>query len=168
MWLTAEFGDIESVAEAIGALQAGGFSSEAMDVFSTEPVELPQGLLERPSRMTRVAVASAAVFCVLAVVFVRYTQGDYRIVTGGMPLFSWWPTGVIFFEFMMFGGISATFVMFLIESGLLTRGGSLPAPVLDAGRIHVRLECEPRRAEAAFECFQRAGALDVEKAGNLL
>lgn len=166
MWLTAEFGDIQSVAAAIAALKARGFPPAAMDVFSTEPVELPEGLLDRPSRMSLVAVSSAAVFCLLAILFVRYTQRDYRIVTGGMPLFSWWPTGVIFYEFTMFGGIAATFVMFLIESGLLKRSRAMPAPVLEAGRIHLRIGCEPERAGAAIECLQGAGAMSVEKAGN--
>jgi len=166
MWLTAEFGDVQSVAAAIGALKARGFSAEMIDVFSTEPVELPEGLLDRPSRMSLVAVSSAALFCILATLFVRYTQAEYRIVTGGMPLFSWWPTSVIFYEFTMFGGISATFVMFLVESGLLKRSRAMPAPVLEAGRIQLRVGCDPEHVSAAIECFARAGAVRVEKAGD--
>ncbi len=161
MFLTAEFSDAPSVGAAIGALKAGGFDAARMDVFSTEPVELPEGLLDRPSHMSLAAVAGAATLGILAILFVRYTQYDYPLVTGGMPLFSWWATGVIFYELTMFGAIFTTFATFLVESGLLKRHHAIPAPVLVAGRIHVRVFCDPGRAAAAMECLQRAGALNV-------
>ena len=161
MFLTAEFSDAPSVGVALRALKADGFAAAKMDVFSTEPVELPGGLLERPSHMSLAAVAGAASLCTLAILFVRYTQYDYRLVTGGMPLFSWWATGVIFYEFTMFGAIVAMFATFLVESGLLKRHRANPAPVLVAGRIQVRVCCDAGRAVAAAECLRLAGALNV-------
>jgi Alternative complex III, ActD subunit len=161
MFLTAEFSDAPSVGAALRALKADGFDAAQMDVFSTEPVELPGGLLERPSHMSLAAVTGAASLCILAIVFVRYTQYDYRLVTGGMPLFSWWATGVIFYEFTMFGAIVAMFATFLVESGLLKRHRAIPAPVLVAGRIQVRVCCDAGRAVAAAECLRKAGALNV-------
>lgn len=159
MFLTAEFADAQSVAQAIAALRAQGFTADQLDVFSTEPVELPHGLLERPSRMSLTAVASAAGFCLLAILFVRYAQYDYPVVTGGMPLFSWWANGVIFYEFTMFGSITATFVMFLVESGLFRRHA--PAPVLVASRILLRVSCEAGRAAVATESLRQEGATAV-------
>jgi hypothetical protein len=161
MFLTAEFSDAPSVADAITALKARGFEAGGMDVFSTEPVELPDGMLERPSRMSLAAVSGAVCSCLLAILFVRYTQYDYPLVTGGMPLFSWWATGVIFYEFTMFGAISATFLMFLVESGLLQRGHSARTPMLVEGRIHLRVGCDAGRAEAAAECLRQTGAVSV-------
>src|SRR5690242_12611934 len=98
MFLTAEFGDAQSVRRAIETLKTRGLEAGETDLFSAEPIELPEGLLERPSRMSLAAVAGAAAMCLLAILFVRYTQYDYRVVTGGMPLFSWWATGVVFYE----------------------------------------------------------------------
>ena len=161
MFLTAEFSDAQPVSTAIGALKARGFEPAEMDLFSTEPVDLPEGLLERPSHMSLVSVAGAGGLCLLAILFVRYAQYDYPLVTGGMPLFSWWATGVIFYEFTMFGAISATFVMFLVESGLLKRKRSTPAPVLAAGRIHLRVRSDASRAATAMECLRQAGAINV-------
>lgn len=161
MFLTAEFSDAQAVSTAIGSLKAGGFEATAMDLFSTEPVDLPEGLLERPSHMSLAAVMGAASLCLLAILFVRYAQYDYPLATGGMPLFSWWATGVIFYEFTMFGAISATFVMFLVESGLLKRDRSIPAPVLVAARIHLRVRSDASRATAAMECLRQAGAINV-------
>lgn len=163
MVLIADFCDPQSVASAIRALKARGYVADEIDVFSTAPVELAEALLERPSRMSLVAVISAVVFCLSAIAFVHYTQHDYPIVTGSMPIFSWWSTGVIFYEFTMFGSISATFVMFLIESGLLKSRRSVPAPLLDEGRISLRLFCEAGDAVPAAECLYEAGAAKVEE-----
>ena len=160
MFLAAEFCDAQLVARAIAALRAQDFTVDDIDVFSTEPVDLPAGLLDRPSHMSRTAAASAAAFCLLAVLFVAYAQYDYPVVTGGMPLFSWWSNGVIFYEFTMFGSITATFAMFLIESGLLKRRRA-PAPVLVAGCIHLRVSCKADRAKATSECLQQAGARSI-------
>jgi len=159
MFLTAEFANAQSVAQAIAALRAQGVTAEQLDVFSTEPVELPGGLLDRPSHMSLCAVASAASFCLLAFLFVRYAQYNYPVVTGGMPIFSWWANGVIFYEFTMFGSITATFAMFLVESGLFKRRA--PAPVLVAGRILLRISCEAGRAAVVTASLQQAGATGV-------
>jgi hypothetical protein len=161
MLLTAEFGDAQSTAKAIAALKATGFESSEVEVFSNEPVEFPEGLLEHPSHMSLAAVYGAACFCAVAILFVRYTQYDYPLVTGGMPLFSWWATGIIFYELTMFGAIAGTFAMFLLESGLLMGDRSIPAPVVAEGRIHLRVRCEPQGAAAAAECLHRAGAGNV-------
>jgi ActD protein len=161
MFLTAEFGDAQSVRRAIEALKTRGLEAGEIDLFSAEPVELPEGLLERPSRMSLAAVAGAAAMCLLATLFVRYTQYDYRVVTGGMPLFSWWATGVVFYEFTMFGAIVTTFVMFLAESGLIKRGRSLAVPRPAEGSIHLRVRCVAERAAAIADCLYQTGAASV-------
>jgi len=163
MILTADFVDAQSVAAAIQTLRARGYGAGEIDIFSTAPVEEAEALLERPSRMSLVAVISAVVFCLSAIAFVYYTQHDYRIVTGGMPIFSWWSTGVIFYEFTMFGSISATFIMFLIESGLLKRRGSIPAPRREEGRIYLRVVCDAGDSVSSVECLYEAGAAKVDE-----
>ena len=159
MFLTAEFADTQSVAQAIAALKSQGVTGEQLDVFSTEPVEIPGGLLDRPSHMSLTAVASAASFCLLAFLFVRYAQYNYPVITGGMPIFSWWANGVIFYEFTMFGSITATFVMFLVESGLFRRRA--PAPILVAGRILLRVSCEAGRVAVATDTLRQSGGTGV-------
>ena len=142
MLLTGEFADREATATAVRALRAKGFDPEAIDLYSCEPLELEPGLLDRPSRMSLAAVGGGVTVCLLAVAFVSYTQTSYPLITGGMPIFSLWATGVIFYEMTMLGAIAATFLMFLWESGLLGRR-AFPAPeALDAGRIYLRVRCE--------------------------
>lgn len=163
MFLTAEFVDSKSVAAAIEDLKGRAFDPDDLDVFSAEPVELPAGVLDRSTRMSFIAVVGAATVCLLAVAFVGFTQHHLRVVTGGMPLFSFWATGVIFYEFTLLGAIAATFLMFLWESGLLRRNATGPVPALDTGRIYLRVRCFPKEAAAAGESLYRAGAATVKR-----
>lgn len=169
MYLTGEFREVPGMAAAIEELKSKGFDGEAFDVFSNKPVELPPGLLDRPSRMSLGTVGGAALLCLLTVGFVYFTQHSLRIVTGGMPLFSLWATGVIFYELTMLGAIAATFVMFLWESGLLDRAQNArqpgaPVPAIAADAVYLRVACEPGQVATAGECLYRTGAVSVKKA----
>jgi hypothetical protein len=132
-------------------------------VFSTEPVELPAGVLERPSRMSLFAVLGAATLFLLATSFVWFTQHHYPLVTGGMPVFSFWATGVISYEMTMLGAIAATFLAMLWESGLLHRGDRTPAPAVEPGAVYLRVRCAPERMPETGEILYQTGALRVEK-----
>ena len=164
MFLISEFAEARAVVEVLQVLKARGFEADQIDIFSTEPVELPPGLLDRPSRMSLVAVAGAATLCVVAIAFVAYTQHSFRLITGGMPIFSFWSTGVVFYELTMLGAIAATFLWFLWEGGLLQKNHTAPLPVPDSGRIYLRLECEKEQVGLAGECLYKAGAASVKRA----
>src|SRR5690349_18815312 len=97
-------------------LRANGASHDALDIFSEEPIEFPRGVLDRPSRMSLASVAGAILFGALATAFIWWTQRNYRVITGGMPVFSFWSTGVITYEMTMLGAIVSTCVWFLWES----------------------------------------------------
>jgi len=163
MHLTAEFRQAGAVKPAIAGLQVSGTAVEAMEVFSSEPVELGIAVMERRSRMSLVAVAGAAGACLLGGVFVYYAQHSYPVITGGMPVFSPWATGVIFYELTMLGAIGATFLALLWESGLARRGVRRGGPVMDPGRIYLRVECPAEQASAIGEKLYRAGADRVTK-----
>ena len=47
----------------------------------------------------------------LATAFVYWAQNNYKLVTGGMPIFSFWATGVITYEMTMLGAIITTFAV---------------------------------------------------------
>ncbi len=161
-YVIGEFEDAQATAAAIEALKLNGFEVGQLDVFSGEPVELGAGVLERPSRMSLVAVGGAVTVCLIAIGFVRYTQHDFPLITGGMPLFSFWATGVIFYEMTMLGAIAATFLTFLWESGLLRRT-SQPVPVVSPHSIDLRVRCEGDQIVTAGECLYQAGAAKVTR-----
>ena len=167
MYLIGEFREMEAAASAIRSLRAGGVRPADLDVFSEEPVEFPRGVLDRASRMSVVSVSGAVGFGALATLFIWWTQHNYPLPTGGMPIFSFWATGVITYEMTMLGAILATFGWFLWESGLVRkRDKSAPVPVVPPGAMCLRVRCRGGEAAQTIDVLRRAGAVDVERRGE--
>ena len=166
MFLAGVFLDQETAIRALRDLKASGFPSADIAVFSDEPVEIPRDVLHRSSHMSLAAVIGAITWCLLTIGFVYFTQYNYPIVTGGMPIFSFWPTGVIFYELTMFGAIVTTFFWFLRESGLLRRNRRAPAPGFEPGIISLRIDCRSNREDTIRQALESAGAKDIRALGD--
>jgi hypothetical protein len=167
VFVAGDFLNREAVVRALADLKANGFTSTEIAVFSDEPLDLPQSVLHRPSHMSFAVVTGAIVSCLLVIGFVYFTQYNYPVVTGGMPIFSFWATGVIFYELTMFGAIVTTFFWFFRESGLLRRRRRrAPAPAIEPGIISVRIQCEGEREKAARRSLESAGAGNVRPLGD--
>jgi len=163
MYLTGDFQEMETTMAAIRELKATGFTPSDLDVFSDEPVEFPRGVLDRPSHMSLAAVLGAITFFLLVTGFVYFTQHNYPLVTGGMPIFSFWGAGVIFYEITMLGAVVTTFVFFIKESGVLRRDKSIPLPRVEPGWICLRVRCSSDRSAEVTHMLNRAGAMSVNK-----
>lgn len=162
-WLIGEFKNTESVAAIVRSLHSAGSTNADIDLFSEEPVELPKGVLERPSRMSLVAVLGAITLGSLATTGVWAAQHNYSLVTGGMPIFSFWGTGVITYETTMMGAVFSTFFWFIWESKLFRKKDpTAPVPVVPPESICVRVRWkgDPAKPEALFH---HAGAISVER-----
>ena len=183
MYLIGEFHDKAAAVAAIRSLRASGITPADLDVFSEEPVEFPRGVLDRSSHMSLVSVTGAILLGLLATAFIWWTQHDYKLVTGGMPIFSFWATGVITYEMTMLGAIVATFGWFLWESGLVRkRDRSAPVPAFvpasarapvpalvhesDPGLLCLRVRCRGNEAAQAIDAMRSAGAVDVQRRGE--
>jgi len=158
VYLIGEFHEKEAVRAAIRTLREGGVPPTDIDLFSEEPVEFPRRVLDRPSRMSLASVLGAIAFGSLATAFIYWTEHNYQLNTGGMPVFSFWATGVITFEMTMLGAIVATFCWFLLESGLARkRDHAAPVPEVDPGAICLRVRCSMEDAPLAIAAIRRAG-----------
>jgi hypothetical protein len=167
MYLIAEFREKDAVAAAIRSLRAGGIAPADLDVFSEEPMEFPRGVLDRGSHMSLVSVSGAILFGTLATTFIWWAQHDYKLITGGMPNFSFWATGVITFEMTMLGSIVATFGWFLWESGLIRkRDRGAPVPEVDPCAMCLRIRCRDSDVTAAIDAMRKAGAAGIERRGE--
>jgi hypothetical protein len=163
LYLIAEFRDKQPLVQAILALKAKGLGPDDLAIFSEEPIELKKGILDRPSHMSKVAVAGAALLGTLATSFVYFAQHNYEIVTGGMPIFSFWATGIITYEMTMFGAVLATFFWFLWESGLLRKRDTAPIPVIGPASMSLRVRCADAAAGDLLDLMRHAGAHRVER-----
>ena len=99
----------------------------------------------------------------LIVGFVYFTQHSYPLVTGGMPIFSFWSTGVVFYEVTMLGAILTTFAGFLWESGLLSASKTIPVPTIAPGTVCIRVQCAPELAQTIRETLIHSGALNIQE-----
>jgi hypothetical protein len=163
MYLIGEFREKDALVAAIKSLKASGISTTDLDLFSEEPVEFPRGVLDRPSSMSLVSVGGAVTCGGLATAGVYLSQNNYKLITGGMPVFSMWGTGVITYETTMLGAIVATFAWFLWESGLLRkRDRSAPLPEVAPGSMCLRVRCSAPEAGRTSEILNRSGAIDIE------
>ena len=162
-FITGTFAAKDPLTDAIKKLKANGFSAADLAVFSDEPIEFPRGVLDRPSHMSLAVVSGAVTFFLLVVGFVYYTQTTYPLVTGGMPIFSFWATGVVFYEITMLGAILTTAGWFIWESGLLRRDKNIPVPAIEPEVICLRIRCTPDKLGTAAAILQNAGAQNVGK-----
>lgn len=153
MYLNTQFDDRETLIQALTKLKEHGVGAEQVDVFSDMPLEIPRSVLDRRSHMSLAVVTGAVTVFLLATGFVYFTQHNYSLITGGMPIFSFWATGVVFYELTMLGAIITSFVWFLRESRLFKRS-SIPAPVYELGTICLRVQFEPGREETIKALLQ--------------
>jgi hypothetical protein len=164
LYLAGMFTAKKEAAEAIEQLKAEGYHANDLAVFSDEPLEFPRGVLDRPSHMSLAVVLGAIVSFLLVVSFVYYTQYNYPLVTGGMPIFSFWPAGVVFYEITMLGSVLTTTGWFVWESGLLRRRDrNVPVPSIEPDLICLRVRCAPAQFVSATGILERAGAKQVAK-----
>ena len=160
MIINAEFRETKEVAAAVASLRGQGVRPEHVEIFSSKPVELEPDLLDRPSHMSLFAVVAALAAGTGMTAFMFYTQQDYPLVTGGMPLNSGWATGVVTFELTMVGAILGTVFMFLWESGLLRRRLH-PLPELPEDGIVLQVDCRTDLATAE-EALRHCGARHID------
>jgi hypothetical protein len=163
VYLSGAFANRQAAIEAIQQLRAGGCDPEELSVFSDEPVELPRGVLDRPSHMSLAVVSGAVAFLLLSLAFVYFTQYNYRLVTGGMPIFSAWPIAVVVYEMTMLGAILTALAWFIWESGLLRRDKRVPVPKVDPEWVCLRVRCTIDRRDDIAGLLEKAGAQRIAK-----
>lgn len=166
MYLNAEFQERDSVIRALRSLKENGVPPEDLDVFSDVPLELPRDALKRPSRMPVTVLTGTVTFLLLAIGFVWFTQHNYPIITGGMPIFSFWPTGVVFYELAMLGAIVTSLFAFLVESGLFRRGHRPPLTAFEPGLIYLRIHCVPDQEHSLRHLLETEGGHNFTTVGD--
>jgi len=161
MRLSAKLAHVGAAAPAVEALVAAGCERSAIEIYSNEPVELPPGSLDRPSRMSLYAVLGAIINGTAATAFMFWTQQDYPLPTGGMPLISGWATAVVSFEMAMAGAIAGTLIGLLWEAKLVWRTPEGPPQVLDGDAIIIEAPVEEAVRERAAAFLHEAGAVKI-------
>lgn len=138
--------------------------SSVVSLMSAEPIhtEIEKITEGRKSRIGIVAIAGGVLGATAAILFTVLTSKSMNLVTGGMPIVSPWPLGIIVFEMTALGAILSTLGCMILEARLVRRG--LPEAcdrAIAEGRVAVVVDVDDRDASrkgAMEEVLARRGA----------
>jgi ActD protein len=148
----ALYADGESAQRAVDGLRAAGVADAEITVISACPMEdFEFSHIGGKNRLWYVACAGGLVGFLASTWLTTFTEGNWPLNTGGMPIVAWWPNLIIMFEMTMLGGIIATVGTFVATSGLLRRRPALYDPEVSDGKILVGVENPSARTAAALE-----------------
>ncbi len=111
----------EEAVHAVRSLIDRGVRRTDIEVISSEPIQEVESLLAGKSRLPLVVVSGAAVGVISGLLLASGTARLYPINTGGMPIVSLLPAGIVAYEVMMLIAILSCFATLLFEAKLLRR-----------------------------------------------
>ena len=110
----------DDAVEALHELQRQGVPDSAITVMSSEPLHL-ETLHAPKTRIAGFAIAGGLLGAAFAIGLTVWTSRRVGLVTGGMPIVSWWAFGIIVFELTALGAILVTLGRMIFEARLLRR-----------------------------------------------
>lgn len=164
------FSDPHAADRGLKQLQTAGVGPENILVMSSEPFEeyeFAHG--HRRTAMPWIAALGGIVGGVGGYVLAWYTQVAYpsRIIAGGMPLVSKWPTGIVTYELTMLGAIVTTIITLLITTRLPNWDFDIYDPEVSYGKILIGVVDPAAESRTDFEGrLRNAGAEKVKGTGR--
>jgi hypothetical protein len=135
------FPDPDSAQSAVDELRRTGIDDRAITVITSQPYEEYEFSHSNGHTWLFWIAAGGGVLGLGAGLTLAYvTEALWPIVTGGMPIFAWWPNIIVLFETTMLGAIIATVLSLLITTGLPTSKAKLYDPAVSQGKILVAVE----------------------------
>ena len=117
--IRAIFNSHDEAIAALTELGRDGVPHSQITLLSSEPVHVETG--EDKTRIGLFAIAGGVMGAVAAGTLTVVTSRSVGLVTGGMPIVSPWPFGIILFEMTMLGAIFGALGRMMYEARLLRR-----------------------------------------------
>ena len=135
------FPDPDSAQCAVDELRRTGVDDASITVITSQPFEEYEfSDRDRHTWLFWIAAGGGVLGLGAGLILAYVTETFWPIVTGGMPIFAWWPNIIVLFELTMLGAIIATVLSLLITTGLPTRKAKLYDPAVSQGKILVAVE----------------------------
>jgi Protein of unknown function (DUF3341) len=158
------FGDPESAERGMNALRNAGIGSDKIIVISDEPFdEYSFTKTEKSGTMPWIATAGGLIGGTCGFLLARLTQEAYPLNTGGMPLLSPWPTGIVTYELTMLGAVVATIITLLVTTRLPSWKPRLYDPEVSNGKILIGVVDSSDSTRADIELKLRSAGADEVK-----
>jgi ActD protein len=148
----ALYSDGHAAQRAVDALRKAGFADADITVITGEPMEdFEFSHIGSRNPQWYAACAGGLVGLLFGTWLTRFTELNWPINTGGMPIVAWWPNLIIMFELTMLGAIVANVGTLIIGAGLLRRRPVLHDPEVSNGKILVGVENPSEANRPALE-----------------
>lgn len=159
-----------SAERGMNALRAAGVAPDKIVVMASEPFEeYSFAQAERKTIMPWLAVIGGVVGGICGFSLAVYTQTAYPLVTGGMPLISPWPTGIVTYELTMMAAVLVTVIVLLVGSRIPDWSPQLYDPEISYGKVLIGVLDPSDQARGDLENRLRtAGAEKIKATGRFL
>jgi hypothetical protein len=160
------YSDPDSAQLAVDRLRREGIPDQSITVITSQPYEEYEFSHRYKQTWIFWIAAGGGVLGLLAGLALAYiTTTRWPIVTGGMPIFSWWPNIIVLFELTMLGTIVATVLATLVTTELPAMRSRIYDPEVSLGKIMVAVEKLEDSDVAKLERALRAtGTVEVKRA----
>lgn len=139
--LYALYDDGQAAQRAVNGLRAAGLPDSQITVITAEPMEdFEFSHIGHESWIWYIASGGALVGLLFSTWLTVFTERDWPINTGNMPIVAWWPNLIIMFEMTMLGAILSTVITLIVTAGLGRRRPILYDPEVTSGAILVGVE----------------------------
>ena len=158
------YSDPDAAQHAVESLRHAGVADDAITVMASQPYEEYQfSHRYKHTWLFWIAAGGGVLGLIVGLTLAYLTETLWPLVTGGMPIVSWWPNIIIMFELTMLGAILATVVSLLVMTELPTIRSKVYDPQISEGKILVAVE-NPRDAEvpALERTFKGTGITEVK------
>jgi len=135
------YSDPDSAQHAVESLRRAGVADDSISVLASQPYEEYEfSHRYKQTWLFWIAAGGGALGLWLGLGLAYLTETRWPLVTGGMPIFAWWPNIIIMFELTMLGAIIATVVSLLAMTELPTIRSKVYDPEVSQGKILVAVE----------------------------
>jgi ActD protein len=137
----ALYEDGHAAQRAVNGLRAAGVADAEITVITAEPMEdFEFSHIGRESWIWYIASGGALVGLLFSTWLTVFTERDWPLNTGNMPIVAWWPNLIVIFEMTMLGAIVSTVITLIVTAGLGRRRPALYDPEVTSGMILVGVE----------------------------
>jgi hypothetical protein len=158
------YADPDSAQHAVEGLRREGVPEDSIVVVTSQPYEEYEfSHRYKQTWLFWIAAGGGALGLGVGLTLAYLTQTLWPLVTGGMPIFAWWPNIIIMFELTMMGAIVATVVSLFVTTELPTTQSRVYDPDVSQGKIMVAVEEPADQDVVRLEMALKASGIEEVK-----
>jgi hypothetical protein len=128
----------DAAQRAVNGLRAAGYADRDITVISAAPMEEYEfSHIDRETYLWYIASGGGLLGLLFSTWLARFTEVDWPITVGNMPIVAWYPNLIVMFELTMLGAILSTVITLIVSAGLGRRMPKLYDPEVTQGKILV-------------------------------